>query len=352
MIDNKDFIIKTKKNGNNLKQFKATCDTCKNDRGYVDKSKADKLCRSCTRKQIHASWSPEKKKEVGQKSTKHFIGSEPWNKGKTGIYSEELIEQWSEKHTIISSDPEYRIAMSCAKRNIQLSEFEDFSTVQEERDRSQIKSRGLSKQCFERDHYTCAVCKIRGTELNAHHMNSFDKFPDERLDLNNLTTLCKNCHDSFHEKYGKGSNTKEQYLLFKTEQEPTLKKTLYLLTGAPASGKSWILSNLSNFDCLDSDTIPKKELVSRCQSANKPILTLTVGISTFIKNNPNFEIKLIVIVEGIDTLNQRMLARNGKITSTIEKRAKRMDALAKQAIFSGTSQEVLSYLSQLRNIVQ
>lgn len=211
MVNEKDFIIKTRSNGANEKRYKAICDKCNKDRGYIEKSKGDRLCRSCTRKGIHASWSPEKKKEIGIKSTKHFLGSKPWNKGKMNIYSDSLLEQWSEKHTTISSDTEYRKKMSCAKRSILLEDFKEFSTTVQERERAQIRSQGLTRECFVRDDYTCQVCLKRGIKLNAHHKNAFSAFPKQRFDLNNLVTLCESCHDGFHQEFGKGQNTEEQF---------------------------------------------------------------------------------------------------------------------------------------------
>lgn len=47
--------------------------------------------------------------------------------------------------------------------------------------------------------------------LQAHHLNSWNKFPDERFKLENGVTLCKSCHDDFHNKFGRGNNTAEQF---------------------------------------------------------------------------------------------------------------------------------------------
>lgn len=52
--------------------------------------------------------------------------------------------------------------------------------------------------CFERDNFTCQACQTRGGVLNAHHMLSYRDYPELRLDLSNLTTLCKGCHDAVH----------------------------------------------------------------------------------------------------------------------------------------------------------
>jgi hypothetical protein len=65
---------------------------------------------------------------------------------------------------------------------------------------------------YQRDSYTCQCCgDNKGHNLNAHHLNSHDWAIDQRLDLDNAVTLCDLCHTDFHNLYGYGDNTKEQY---------------------------------------------------------------------------------------------------------------------------------------------
>jgi 5-methylcytosine-specific restriction endonuclease McrA len=47
---------------------------------------------------------------------------------------------------------------------------------------------------FERDSYTCQVCRKVGTYLNAHHIKSWKNYPDLRFNVNNGITLCEDCH--------------------------------------------------------------------------------------------------------------------------------------------------------------
>ena len=57
---------------------------------------------------------------------------------------------------------------------------------------------GLSK------YYVCVKCnKKRKTTkvLHAHHIYSWDKFPDKRYTIKNGVVLCKYCHNQFHRKY-------------------------------------------------------------------------------------------------------------------------------------------------------
>ena len=68
-----------------------------------------------------------------------------------------------------------------------------------------------AREIKQRDHYTCTICGRRGVELNAHHMNAWASYPDERYDLENGTTLCIEHHEWFHSIYGKGNNTKEEF---------------------------------------------------------------------------------------------------------------------------------------------
>ena len=80
---------------------------------------------------------------------------------------------------------------------------------------SRENQRGLilkwSKEIYERDDYTCKKCNKRGIKLNAHHINSWDKYPDERFNIDNGITLCVDCHKEFHMNYGYGSNDRKQF---------------------------------------------------------------------------------------------------------------------------------------------
>ena len=74
-----------------------------------------------------------------------------------------------------------------------------------------------------RDHYTCAICGRKGVAVNSHHLNAWASHPDERYDVNNGVTLCVFHHEDFHEKYGKGKNTKEQFEEYRAIAEVLLK---------------------------------------------------------------------------------------------------------------------------------
>ena len=57
---------------------------------------------------------------------------------------------------------------------------------------------GLSK------HYVCVKCKKKRKTtrvLHAHHIYSWDKFPDKRYTMKNGVVLCIKCHNAFHRKY-------------------------------------------------------------------------------------------------------------------------------------------------------
>lgn len=66
---------------------------------------------------------------------------------------------------------------------------------------------------YKRDGYTCQVCgDAKGGNLEAHHLNSYTDFPEERYDLSNGITLCKRCHGRFHHAYTYFHNTREQFI--------------------------------------------------------------------------------------------------------------------------------------------
>ena len=68
---------------------------------------------------------------------------------------------------------------------------------------------------YKKDDYTCVHCKNnKGGNLNAHHLDGYDWCKEKRLDVQNGVTLCEMCHKKFHEIYGYGGNTKEQFKQF------------------------------------------------------------------------------------------------------------------------------------------
>lgn len=57
----------------------------------------------------------------------------------------------------------------------------------------------LRTRCFERDGYKCQFC-LRSDSLEAHHTR-YDNLgnEDEELELCDLITLCRNCHQRLHD---------------------------------------------------------------------------------------------------------------------------------------------------------
>lgn len=70
---------------------------------------------------------------------------------------------------------------------------------------------------YQRDEYTCRVCGQVGGTLNAHHLDGWNWAKDNRFKTSNGVTLCEDCHSKFHNVYGKGNNTKEQFEEFKSK---------------------------------------------------------------------------------------------------------------------------------------
>jgi hypothetical protein len=102
---------------------------------------------------------------------------------------------------------EEKVKQSCSARNISIEEFKDFviNTLY----RQDTKSRDMQKiwrtKVFERDNYTCVMCKETSgnghrVTLNAHHIKSWKDFPELRDNIDNGITLCKSCHYKIHSK--------------------------------------------------------------------------------------------------------------------------------------------------------
>lgn len=68
--------------------------------------------------------------------------------------------------------------------------------------RTNLEARLAREACFKRDDFTCRCCQQRGGKLNAHHVWPFQRFPQWKYEVWNLVTLCKACHDKFHNAAG------------------------------------------------------------------------------------------------------------------------------------------------------
>ena len=56
-----------------------------------------------------------------------------------------------------------------------------------------------------RDNFTCQHCRkenLQGKACHAHHIKSWDNFPELRYVLNNGVTLCCSCHSKAHDFNG------------------------------------------------------------------------------------------------------------------------------------------------------
>lgn len=54
------------------------------------------------------------------------------------------------------------------------------------------------RSVYERDNYTCVVCNRTGGKLECHHVIRYADDKSKRLDVNNLITVCYDCHKYIH----------------------------------------------------------------------------------------------------------------------------------------------------------
>ncbi|HEL0000868.1 HNH endonuclease [Streptococcus equi subsp. zooepidemicus] len=70
--------------------------------------------------------------------------------------------------------------------------------------------RKLRQEAIKRDNNECVWCRERGrlttTNLEVDHIKEVQYYPELALDIDNLRTLCKECHNKRHGRYQKKEN--------------------------------------------------------------------------------------------------------------------------------------------------
>lgn len=87
-------------------------------------------------------------------------------------------------------------------------------TSQATKDRNSEQYAIWRREVFERDNYICKACFLSKRELNSHHIESFNKNIELRFIVNNGITLCEDCHNMFHKRFGKLDNNRSQLETF------------------------------------------------------------------------------------------------------------------------------------------
>ena len=119
--------------------------------------------------------------------------------GICGSFYEEMSYYFDEDPKIIEETYLFLSSIGLAKIE---DDFLKAIAPHAKRNRSSPLYKDWRKSVFERDGYTCRMCKKVGGRLEAHHIKPWAFFPSERYSLENGITLCTDCHKWIHSKRG------------------------------------------------------------------------------------------------------------------------------------------------------
>ena len=111
--------------------------------------------------------------------------------------------------------PQCYITDKCKELGITIAEWG------KEGDHDNRKLQRWSSKVKKRDNKKCVVCG-NSKNLNAHHLNGYHWDIENRNNIDNGVTLCETCHHGFHDIYGWGGNTKEQFEEFEKPKQLAL----------------------------------------------------------------------------------------------------------------------------------
>lgn len=135
------------------------------------------------------SWKCHSKWQIGK--------PHPFNRRK--MTKEEILHRFSvnpkwggymtgKKHSEAS-----KIKMSISRLKIKPEEWTGYKTSEDRHLRRYFQNT-IQKMVFERDNYTCQICHKMGCCLQVDHIKPWSRYPEFRFEMNNLRTLCMDCH--------------------------------------------------------------------------------------------------------------------------------------------------------------
>jgi hypothetical protein len=106
--------------------------------------------------------------------------------------------------------------ISCALRNIDYDEFDDFLWKKQSR-LHRKEYHDWRKKILNKYDYTCQKTKIKGGRLNVHHIIPWNINESLRYDIDNGIVLSEQSHIDFHKKYGYQNCNEKQLKEFLNE---------------------------------------------------------------------------------------------------------------------------------------
>lgn len=136
-------------------------------------------------------WNINKKGIRLNPKTEFKKGHTPWNKGLIGMRSYMNIKGLEKGRGLFKG--RHNLSISKEKH----WNWQGGKTTQTISIRGSLEYKLWRQKVFERDDYTCQMCKKRGNGvLHADHIKPFAYFPELRFKLSNGQTLCEFCHKS------------------------------------------------------------------------------------------------------------------------------------------------------------
>jgi len=125
-----------------------------------------KMSESAKKRGIRPIPESSDKKRERMKGNQYRLSKTPWNKGK--------------QHSAIRGEKHYAWKGGIGSERHTLMR--------------QIEYVLWRTAVFERDNYTCQICRKKGEKLHADHIKSWSDYPELRYAIDNGRTLCFACH--------------------------------------------------------------------------------------------------------------------------------------------------------------